>query len=119
MAEFVLVVPYKFAMVFTLGSLSLLASLAFLSGPYSFCKKLLRRKRVFFTLSYVGALLLTFVFSTLRKSLILMALCCVWQVLAMLFFAVSTVPGGATGLKFICWMLVKSVEKCVKYVLRL
>ena len=119
MAEFILIVPQKFAMVFTLGSINFLTSLMFLSGPYSFGKKLLRKKRIVFTLSYIGSLFFTLFFSTLHKSMVMMMICCIWQVVALIFFAFSTIPGGSFTIKLICRMGIRFFDKCVRNVLRL
>ncbi|CAI2379932.1 unnamed protein product [Moneuplotes crassus] len=119
MLEIIAVSPYKFVMAFTLGSMCLMASLAFLSGTYNFLKKLVKPKRIVFTGSYFASLAACFFFSVLWKNLVLMIIATVWQAVALLFFVFSTVPGGATGLKMIFKMGYIVVERCFKKVLRI
>ena len=47
----------KFALLFTLGSLSMLAAMALLRGPTAFCRHLLSSSRVLFIVVYLATMI--------------------------------------------------------------
>ena len=90
----------KFALLFSLGSVFVMGSFSFLWGPMNHFKHMLKRERLPFTAVYLGTLALTLYFAMGLQSTILTTLAASCQVCALLWFVISYIPGGQTGLKF-------------------
>ncbi|XP_063973074.1 vesicle transport protein SFT2C [Diachasmimorpha longicaudata] len=90
----------KFALLYSLGSVFFLMSFCFLWGPISYMKSLLTPERRCFTLSYFATLAGTLYFALHLQSTPLTVLCAVLQIIALLSFLVSHIPGGTAGLMF-------------------
>ena len=109
--------PRKFSLLFSLGSAFTLSSFSFLWGPYNHLVHLLSRDRLPFTTIYLSSLILTLYFAMGLQSAILtpIAACAQVnltletishseiltsaQVVALVWFVVSYIPGGQTGLR--------------------
>lgn len=63
--------PSKFASSFSMGSLLIFTSTAFLRGPRTYLKQLISKERLSFTLVYVGSLIGTLYFS------LVVSYCCI------------------------------------------
>ena len=100
----------KFALLYTLGSAFFLASFCFLLGPLSYLKSLFTAERRCFSMSYLVTLIGTLYFALHLQSTPLTVLCAVLQLIAMLSFLVSHIPGGAKGLMFFTRMFKSSVN---------
>ena len=101
----------KFALLFSLGSLFTLGSFSFLWGPCNHIKHLFGKERLPFTSVYFGTLAATLYFALGLQSYLLTSMAAVCQVLALLWFVISYIPGGQTGMKFfgrICGSMFKS-----------
>lgn len=92
--------PRKFSLLFTLGSVFTLSSFSFLWGPYNHMVHLISKERLPFTVVYFSTLIATLYFAMGLQSAILTPIAAVLQVLALLWFVISYIPGGQTGLKF-------------------
>ena len=92
--------PRKFSLLFTLGSVFTLSSFSFLWGPYSHLVHLVSKERLPFTLVYFTTLIATLYFAMGLQSAILTPIAAVLQVIALLWFVISYIPGGQTGLKW-------------------
>ena len=90
----------KFSLLFSLGSVFTMGSFSFLWGPCSHFKHLLAKERLPFTAVYLGSLLATLYFALVLQSTIFTSAAAVFQVGALLWFVISYIPGGQTGLKF-------------------
>lgn len=90
----------KFAALFTLGSLCSLGSFSFLWGPWAHFKHLLSCSRLPFTACYIATVVGTLYSALILHYTVLTIICAVAQVLALLWFLVSYIPGGTTGLTF-------------------
>ncbi|KAL5015268.1 hypothetical protein ScPMuIL_009538 [Solemya velum] len=90
----------KFVALYTLGSLFVIFSFSFLWGPVNHIKHLFSVGRLPFTVAYFGTLFATVYFSLWVKSTLLTVFCATVQILALVWYIVSYVPGGQTGLKF-------------------
>lgn len=66
-----LLFPHKFAGLFSLGSISILASLAILKGPWTYFKSFLAKEKLLFSLIYLGSLFGTFYVAVIEKSFFL------------------------------------------------
>ncbi|XP_012275495.1 protein transport protein sft2 [Orussus abietinus] len=100
----------KFALLYTLGSLFFLMSFCFLWGPISYLKSLFTAERRCFTISYFVTLLSTLYFALHLQSTPLTVLSAVLQLIAMLSFLVSRIPGGMMGLSLFTRMFKSSVS---------
>ncbi|XP_074655143.1 uncharacterized protein LOC141908825 [Tubulanus polymorphus] len=96
----VVVKPRKFALLYTLGSLFLIASFSLLWGPMNHVKHLLSGPRIAFTTAYLGTMFATIYFSVWYKSTALTIVFAVAQMISLVWYMVSYIPGGHTGMKF-------------------
>jgi len=90
----------KFATLFTLGSVFCMASFSLLWGPWAHLKHVFSRERLPFTSVYLGSLGATLYCSLHLHSTVLTIVCSVCQLLALVWFIVSYIPGGQRGLQF-------------------
>ncbi|XP_067944250.1 uncharacterized protein [Watersipora subatra] len=95
-----LVKARKFALLYTLGSLFFLMSFSALWGPVNHLKHLFSGDRLPFTIVYFLTIGATLYFSMWKRSFILTIIFAVIQILAMVWYIISYIPGGQTGLKF-------------------
>jgi hypothetical protein len=91
--------PSKFAITFSLGSLMILVSLGFLRGWRNMMGGMMEKERVGPTALYVGSLVGTLWASLVAKSYLLSIGMVGVQVSMLVYYVVSMVPGGATGLR--------------------
>ncbi|XP_058808889.1 uncharacterized protein LOC131674309 [Phymastichus coffea] len=100
----------KFALLYTLGSTFFLISFGFLWGPMNYIKSLFSAERRYFSIIYIISLTGTLYFALHLQSTSLTVLCAVLQLIAMLTFLISHIPGGTTGLMFFSRMFKSSVS---------
>lgn len=103
----------KFALLYTMGSLFLMSSFSFLWGPIYHLKHLFSKERLCFTLSYLGSLFATLYFALVQQSTPFTVFCAVIQVIALLWFLISYIPGGHTGLMFFTKLFSSAVASSV------
>uniref|UniRef100_A0A1B6KXL4 Vesicle transport protein n=1 Tax=Graphocephala atropunctata TaxID=36148 RepID=A0A1B6KXL4_9HEMI len=101
----------KFALLYTMGSLFFMCSFSFLWGPLNHLRHLFSKERFWFTLSYCGTLTATLYCSLVLISTPLTLVCAVAQVIALLWFLVSYIPGGHSGMLFFTKLFTSSVSK--------
>lgn len=96
--------PQKFALSFTLGSLTFMASFGILKGPTEHIKSIIAPDRLLFTSFYFGSmfltLYLTFTASGVSGYFWVLAASAA-QIFALAYYLISFLPGGATGLKYV------------------
>jgi hypothetical protein len=90
----IMISPQKFALLFALGSMTLLSSFAILKGPKAFAASLVEREKLPFSAAYVVGLIGTLVATIVMRSYLLTAVFGVVQAVALLYFLASYVPGG-------------------------
>ncbi|KAI0241622.1 Protein transport protein SFT2 [Lamellibrachia satsuma] len=90
----------KFVMLYSLGSLFIIFSFSLLWGPSNHLKHLFSGQRIMFTTAYFGTMFATLYFALWVKSTILTLVFAVCQILALIWYIVSYIPGGQTGLRF-------------------
>ncbi|CAL7947779.1 unnamed protein product [Xylocopa violacea] len=100
----------NFALLYTLGSVFFLLSFCFLLGPLNYLKSLFMAERRCFSLSYIVTLIGTLYCALHLQSTALTVLCAVLQLIAMLSFLLSHIPGGTKGLMFFTRMFKSSVN---------
>lgn len=94
------IAPSKFALLFSLGSILVLGSVAWLKGPMAFSAILLQKDKLPFTGAYVVGLLGTLWATIIYKSYIFTGVFVFVQVVGLLYFMASYVPGGKVVLNF-------------------
>lgn len=113
--------PQKFALSFTCGSITFMSSFAILKGPVEHLKSMLTRDRIHFTVVYFGSMMMTLYLTFTvggAQGYILVLAASGMQLLALLWYLVTFLPGGATGMKILTqalWTLLKPlVVGCAK-----
>lgn len=92
--------PQKFALLFALGSITTLGSVAYLKGPASFAGAVMQREKLPFTVLFVVGLVGTLYATLIARSYLQTSIFCCMQVVGLLYFLASFVPGGQTVLNF-------------------
>lgn len=101
---FILLAPQKFIAMFSLGSLVTLNSFIFLNGTYAHCEMLFAKNRLPFTCMYFVSIILGMYFS-LTSSYLFSMICSAFQLIALIVFVLSFIPGGRFGISMIFNML--------------
>ncbi|XP_055521027.1 vesicle transport protein SFT2C [Leucoraja erinacea] len=112
-APFLLLRARKFALLFTMGSLFLLGSLALLRGPWNQLRLLASLDHLPFTAAYLGSLLGTLYAALALRSTPLTAVAASIQLAALAAYILSSVPGGTTGLRFLTGLLTSLCKRTV------
>lgn len=86
--------PQKFSLLFALGSLMMLGSVAFLKGPKAFASIAMQKEKLPFTASYVVGLIGTFWATLVARSYLFTAIFALMQAGGLVYFLASFVPGG-------------------------
>lgn len=94
------IAPQKFALLFAIGSMIVMGSLAFLKGPKALGTQLIQREKLPFSATYVVSLVGTLVATIILRSFILTAVFGLTQAIALSYFLASYVPGGKAVLNF-------------------
>jgi hypothetical protein len=96
--------PQKFALSFTLGSLTFMGSFGIMKGPVEHLTSMFQPDRLVFTSLYFGSMFLTlyctFSFGGTSGYLIVISASVV-QLITLLWYLISFLPGGTAGLKYI------------------
>jgi len=96
--------PHKFALSFTMGSFTFMASFGVLKGPMEHLKSMFQLERIYFTSIYLGSMFLTiyctFSFGGLTGYFLVIASSAT-QLMALLWYLISFLPGGAAGLHYL------------------
>ena len=96
------VAPTKFASLFSLGSVFILASFAALRGTQKFwshCTETKEKQTI--TITYFSSLTATLYFSYLSPSYLFCLIAVIIQLIALLYFLFSYIPGGKSILDFV------------------
>lgn len=81
-----------FALFYSLGNITSIASTCFLMGPVKQLKKMFNSTRVLATITALTFLVLTLVSALVAKKTLLTLVCCVVQFLAMTWYGLSYIP---------------------------
>ncbi|XP_026333451.1 protein transport protein sft2 [Hyposmocoma kahamanoa] len=100
----------KFALLFTLGSMFLIFSFSFLYGPWNHLKSLFSKDRALTTLLYGLTLFGTLYCALHLQSTVWTIVCAVFQVIALVWMMMGSIPGGATGARFFGSMFKSTVS---------
>jgi hypothetical protein len=106
----------------TMGSLTFMGSFAILKGPADHLKSMCSRNRIVFTTIYVGSMLSTLYFTFTvggPQGYVVVLASSGAQLLALAYYLVSFLPGGAAGLRILTaamWKLLQPVLiMCAKF----
>ncbi|KAM3073151.1 Protein transport protein sft2 [Clarireedia jacksonii] len=96
---YLIVLPTKFAILWSLGSIFFLASWAAMMGPWTYLNHLTSTPRLPFTATYFGSIALTLYFSLGLRSKILTLISAIIQIVCLTWYLVSYFPMGSSGLR--------------------
>merc|ERR1719353_270588 len=96
-----IVFPAKFALSFTLGCACIVAGVAVLKGWREQMKHMISEDRRTFTAGYVGSMLATLWAALFAHSYLLCILFSGAQLVAMLYYVASYLPGGTAGVSLL------------------
>lgn len=97
----IVLAPTKFVGLFSLGSLIILTSFIFIYGTSGYLDLLFSASRVTFTLMFLLSLIVSFYFSLIKNNYIISLICAVIQLVTLIIFTLSFIPGGQMGISFI------------------
>lgn len=100
----------KFVIFFTIGSIMIMSSFAFLFGPANHIRHTFSRARLPFTSAYIGSLTATLFVAIQLQSTILTVIFAICQILSLVWYFVSYLPHGHTTMKYFASMLTRSVS---------
>lgn len=113
--------PQKFALSFTCGSLMFMGSFGILKGPEEHLRSMFAPDRMLFTTIYMGSMFVTLYLTCTKggvKGYTLVMTASGVQLIALLWYLVSFLPGGTAGLavisRVICTMLQPILKGCLK-----
>jgi len=96
--------PQKFALSFTCGSLTFMGSFGIMKGPQEHLLSMVQPDRLLFTTFYLGSMFATLYF-TFRfggaSGYLLVITASVLQLVALLWYLISFLPGGTSGLTYV------------------
>lgn len=101
----------KFSLLFTLGSIFFLMSFSLLWGPVNHLRHLFSAGRLPFTCMYFTTLFGTLYFAVWLKYTLLTVIFAIGQVITLVWFVVSYIPGGQSGLKFFSKLFYAAASK--------
>ncbi len=100
--------PKKFVSLFSLGSLVTISSFIFLYGTKEFLSRLFDSGRRLLTILYLASIVIGLFFSFTDSYTIISHICAVFQLITLITFVLSFLPGGHLGISFI-WGSIKSI----------
>lgn len=100
--------PQKFVSLFSLGTFIVILSFIFIYGTREYIKMLFSQKRALLTSLYLVSICIGIVFSFRDSFFIISYVCAAIQLITVVTFFLSFVPGGETGISFI-WSSIKSI----------
>ncbi|KAG2446533.1 hypothetical protein HYH02_008520 [Chlamydomonas schloesseri] len=89
----------KFAVIYSVGSVVSVISTMFLMGPVKQCQRMMEEQRILATIVYIGSIAgtLAIAFTTHNPALCIIML--LIQILALLWYCITWIPGGQAALK--------------------
>jgi hypothetical protein len=95
----VILKPQKFALSYTAGSLLVMMSFAWLLGPVEYGRHLISAERRLLTGAYLGSLMATLYAVLVIQSYVWIVLFCVVQLIAVVWYYISYLPGGLQAMR--------------------
>ena len=100
MLPLIITSPAKFSMCFGLGSVLVLISFLFYHGTKNYIMKLFDKKRFIITILFICSIFLGLIFS-IGKHYFMSLLCSLFQLISLILFILTFIPGGKYGIKCI------------------
>ena len=97
---FIITSPSKFSMCFAFGCSLVLISFLFYHGTKNYIMKLFDKKRFIITILFVCSIILGLIFS-LGKHYFISLLCSLFQLISLILFVLTFIPGGKYGINCI------------------
>ena len=97
--------PGKFSSLFSIGSLIILLSFIFIYGTCQFLGMLFKKERCVYTIIYLFSVIGGFIFSYLYNYYIVVLICTSVQLISIIIFILTFIPGGYSGISIILQML--------------
>jgi len=91
---FVALAPQRFAILFSSGSMCIIAAIVTLKGPKEFFDHCRSRHRLPFSIAYFGSLVGTLYGALEKNSFVITLPFTILQIIALTYFLVSYIPGG-------------------------
>lgn len=113
--------PQKFALSFTCGSLTFMGSFAIMKGPYEHFRSMFTMERMPFTTIYMGSMFWTLYLTCSKGGLKGYAYVIVAsgiQLIALLWYLVSFLPGGTMGLQMVGKAMCTILQPVIKVLVR-
>ncbi|QPG73942.1 hypothetical protein FOA43_001257 [Brettanomyces nanus] len=105
--------PRKFAMLWTLGSILFVLSFGCLQGPADYCRHLISKERLPFTVVFFGSVIGTLYCAAILKSTVLTLIMGIVEIFAVAYYTLSYFPFGAQGLSVLTSMGARHVGSMV------
>jgi len=105
----IIISPSKFVMCFSLGSLIILSSFIFVYGTKAYVEKLFAKNRFTFSVLFLCSIILGLYFSFSGNYLISILLAG-FQLVTLIVFTLTFLPGGAHGISFIGGLLMSPIK---------
>jgi cation transport ATPase len=100
MIPFIITSPSKFSLCFAFGSSLVLISFLFYHGTKNYILKLFDKKRFTITALFICSILVGIIFS-IGKHYFISLLCSLFQLLSLVLFVLTFIPGGRNGINCI------------------
>ena len=100
MLPLIITSPAKFSMCFGLGSVLVLISFLFYHGTKNYIMKLFDKKRFIITILFICSIFLGLIFS-IGKHYFISLLCSLFQLISLILFVLTFIPGGKYGIRCI------------------
>ena len=108
------IAPRKFATLFTFGSLLILSSFSVLKGHAAFLQHLISAERLPFSVGYAVSLVGTLYAAMWSQSYVLTMVFSLAQIVGLLYFVFSYLPGGAQVLNFVGGACLSTARSCIR-----
>ena len=96
--------PARFSLCFALGSVLILVSFLFLNGTRNFFKKIFATNRIWISFCFIISIFVGIGFA-LGKHYFISLLCSLFQLVSLILFILSFIPGGKCGINAILNLL--------------
>lgn len=97
----VILFPQKFVSLFSIGSIVLLSSFIFIYGTTKYLVMLFEGKRWIYTSIYLTSIIVGFYYSFYNSNYLFCLISAIVQVVMLIIFVLSFIPGGESGISFI------------------
>jgi len=97
--------PQKFVTLFSVGSLITLSSFIFIYGTYGYLQMLFSYERRIFSTLYFLSIIVGLYYAYFQSYYLVSMICAVIQLITLIIFTLSFIPGGSSGISFFVSML--------------